>query len=124
MAFPLLAMLFLLLLDQVVGDAVEYVADADEPYELDGAYADLVDSDLLQDFGYGTDVMEYAGYGTDSQYYYSDEFDEYYNQYGIYADEFGYDYFDTDSGGEQDCKEDDAGKASMTGANYSCPPLT
>lgn len=90
------------------GQSEEY-----EPYDLEDAYGDpmRMSDDLLEDFGYGTDSLEgYAGYGEDSLFYYSDEFDEYYNKYGIYADEYGYDYFERDSDDDTDCKQDKDGK--------------
>jgi hypothetical protein len=117
-ALPILIFLVV----QAVGDAPEENTPDDggyEPYEYEPAYADGTDgaNDLLDNFGYGTDsIEEYAGYGEDSLFYYSDEYDEYYNTYGVYADEYGYDYFDSDKGGEPDCQQDDNGKTSTKGA--------
>jgi hypothetical protein len=111
------------LVGQAIGNATDEVHkdDVKEPYDPSVANATPTtgSNDRHQDFGYGTDSLdEYAGYGEDSMFYYSDEFDVYYNTYGMYAD--GYDYFDSNASGEADCNEDDKGKVSLKGVNIMC----
>lgn len=121
------AMLFaltilILLVDQVVADSTDELLREDiyDLDELDDASNDLLEDDH-QFLSFGDGLEEYAGYGEDSNYYYGDEYDEYYNTYGMYADEYGYDYFEKESRGETDCTEDDNGKASTKGPDIICP---
>ena len=113
--------LLVLLVDQVLGDSPDELLKEDIYDPLDDVYDNLTESDDDPLLDFGDSLEEYAGYGEYSLFYYSDEYDEYYNTYGMYADEYGYDYFETDSRGETDCTEDGKGKTSTKGPNYICP---
>jgi hypothetical protein len=118
--WPVALSCLLCLVGQAAGDATDDIRkdDAHKPYDPYDAYGDSESDDFLNDFGYGTDSLdEYAGYGQDSLFYYSDEFDVYYNTYGIYADEYGDDYFDSNKTADTECKQDKSGKVSLKGVN-------
>eukprot|EP00892_Ulva_mutabilis_P003386 jgi/Ulvmu1/1419/UM011_0148.1 len=88
----------------------------DDLYDLSEYYSSLYmneGSDMLDDaFGYG--AYDFNGYGDsdDNYFYFSNEYDNYYDVYGFDAHAYGYDYFGLEMP-KTDCQEDATGEFTL-----------